>query len=316
MRPNGTNELRGLFAPDYPKTRGRIPGVRFPENSGHTIVAALKKTPDDQSTYEPFPDPARLADSTRGAAPSVGERRRTFLGRLGRAAGALWLGSQAGPLAAGAGSPRTYVVRRGDTLSEIAERYGTSVASLRNANRLSTDLIVPGQRLRLRGEPSYPLLASVRPEIAVSNLNPRRWQNIILHHSATAMGNAAIFDRYHRQQRHMENGLAYHFIIGNGTDSRDGEIEVGGRWERQIQGGHVRSLAYNENSIGICLVGDFEKTKPTSKQLAAALELVEFIKRSLLNGKPRLYLHRELKGEHTLCPGRNFPSSQFRSLRA
>ena len=114
----------------------------------------------------------------------------------------------------------------------------------------------------------------------------------------------------------MENGLAYHFIIGNGSDSRDGEIEVGGRWTRQLNGGHVHSFALNENSIGICLVGNFEKTRPTKKQIAAALELVGFVKRTLLAGKPDLLLHREIPGEHTLCPGHNFPDVKFRRLRA
>ncbi|MDP9068727.1 MAG: LysM peptidoglycan-binding domain-containing protein [Actinomycetota bacterium] len=46
----------------------------------------------------------------------------------------------------------TYTVRRGDTLSEIAARHGTSVARLARMNDLSdADLIVAGQRLRVPG---------------------------------------------------------------------------------------------------------------------------------------------------------------------
>ena len=37
-------------------------------------------------------------------------------------------------------------------------------------------------------------------------------------------------DRYHRDERHMEHGLAYHFVIGNGNGMGDGEIGVGQRW--------------------------------------------------------------------------------------
>jgi len=208
------------------------------------------------------------------------------------------------------------VVRPGDTLSEIAEKHSISVDRLRTLNGIESDVIVPGQRLRLGGEAEYPLLRPVRAEIARADLSRRRWRHIILHHSATAAGNARIFDRYHRERRRMEHGLAYHFIIGNGSDSGDGQIEVGGRWINQLQGGHVRNLACNEYSVGICLVGDFERTRPTPRQIAACLELVEYIKKTLLGGQPTVILHRELKGENTVCPGRFFPTLKFRSLRA
>lgn len=44
-----------------------------------------------------------------------------------------------------------YVVQRGDTLSRIAERTGTSIAALRSVNGLRNDLITVGQKLRLPG---------------------------------------------------------------------------------------------------------------------------------------------------------------------
>ncbi len=46
--------------------------------------------------------------------------------------------------------PREYVVRKGDTLSEIAVRFDVGVGLLRQLNRLSDSRIVPGQKLRLR----------------------------------------------------------------------------------------------------------------------------------------------------------------------
>jgi LysM repeat protein len=261
-------------------------------------------------------EPVRTHLSTANdAAPGCLCRRR-FVRRL-----AIWAsGGALTPfltrLAAHAADPDLHVVVSGDTLSEIAERYDVTVAQLRALNGIRSHIIRPGQRLRVRAGSEYPMLASVRSAISIGNLDRRRWKHIILHHSATAEGNAAIFDRYHRVQRHMVNGLAYHFIIGNGSDSPDGRIEIGDRWSRQIQGGHVRSLAYNDNSIGICMVGDFEKSRPTPKQLEAGLELVGFLKRTLLGDRPKVLLHRELRGEHTLCPGRHFPTTRFRRYRA
>ena len=40
-----------------------------------------------------------------------------------------------------------YVVRKGDTLSGIASRHGSSVAAIRRANGISGSLIHPGQKL-------------------------------------------------------------------------------------------------------------------------------------------------------------------------
>src|SRR5580693_1412415 len=68
----------------------------------------------------------------------------------------------------------------------------------------------------------------------------RDWQWIIIHHSATRMGSAEVFDAAHRS-RGMINGLAYHFVIDNGTEGKaDGFIETGPRWIKQMQGGHCR----------------------------------------------------------------------------
>ena len=45
----------------------------------------------------------------------------------------------------------TYVVRRGDSLSSIAARHGTSVAALRQHNQLSSHMLFPGQELQVPG---------------------------------------------------------------------------------------------------------------------------------------------------------------------
>ena len=54
---------------------------------------------------------------------------------------------------------KTHTVRRGETLSSIAERYGTDVASMKQANGLRSSGIDAGQRLRIptmeRGSNDY-----------------------------------------------------------------------------------------------------------------------------------------------------------------
>ncbi len=58
-------------------------------------------------------------------------------------------GAQGGSPGSSSISSDVYTVRRGDTLSGIAQRSGTSVANLRRMNNLSSDLIRPGQNLKL-----------------------------------------------------------------------------------------------------------------------------------------------------------------------
>jgi len=204
-------------------------------------------------------------------------------------------------------------VQGGETLSGIAQQYRVGVQAIREANQLSGDLIVPGQILSIPNgsfpeRPGRGTLAAVLASTARIRVDRSRWRFIVGHHSAVHRGNAQSYDNFHRR-RGMENGLAYHFVIGNGVDSGDGEIEVGDRWVRQIQGGHVRNHQVNLSGIGICLVGNFEETRPTRAQLQAFTELVHWLRYDLLGGVPRFTVHREVDRNHTVCPGRHFPTA-------
>lgn len=207
------------------------------------------------------------------------------------------------------GSDPIHIVQRGDTLSAIALKYGSSVRVIKRANGLSSDLIRVGQKLRVPSTASSTdLLGNVRRQTANINVRRDNWDTIIVHHSAIKYGNAAIYDKAHRK-RGMQNGLAYHFLIGNGIDSGDGEIEIGPRWTKQLLGGHVKSYRVNLTAIGICLIGNFEETYPTKRQLNAFTQLMDWLQGDVLRKKTKFAGHREIKGEQTICPGKNFPLS-------
>ncbi|MCC5806623.1 MAG: LysM peptidoglycan-binding domain-containing protein [Opitutales bacterium] len=207
-----------------------------------------------------------------------------------------------------------HTVQRGESLSVIARRYGVTVAEVRAANGIASDLIRPGQELRIPQKSVSPAERQFARGVVEAtrriSVDKSRWQTIVGHHSGIDRGNAASYDRFHRRERRMENGLAYHFVIGNGRDSGDGEIEIGDRWLRQIQGGHVRTHAVNMTSIGICVVGNFETRRPSVRQMAAFRELVDFLRNEVLAGQPvNFAVHREIDGNHTVCPGRFFPTA-------
>jgi len=160
------------------------------------------------------------------------------------------------------------------------------------------------------------LSASIRAQIDRAPVAPARWQYIVVHNSGTRQGNAAVFDYYHRHVRRMQNGLAYHFVIGNGTSTANGQIEVGDRWRRQINGGHVHSDYLNNIALGICLVGDFNRDQPTRAQLDSCEELIRYLRQRC--GKvgdhyPIVKPHREMNPPRwpTDCPGDVFPYSWF-----
>jgi hypothetical protein len=161
------------------------------------------------------------------------------------------------------------------------------------------------------------LTSSVIDAIRRAPVKRRRWQFIVVHNSGTRQGNARAFDYYHRNVRRMRNGLAYHFVIGNGTSSGNGQIEVGDRWRRQINGGHVHSDYLNNISLGICLVGDFNRDQPTRAQLESCEELIRYLRERCGKVGMRSIIvrpHREMNPPRwaTDCPGDDFPYSWFR----
>jgi len=141
----------------------------------------------------------------------------------------------------------------------------------------------------------------------------RPWRTVVIHHSATQTGNAERFDRYHREHKHMENGLAYHFVIGNGSLSGDGEIEVSKRWIKQLGGGHVDRETINELGIGIGLVGDFTKTTATPAQMDALLKLLSELQSEFNIPAERVFGHCEINRKPTICPGPNFSMDELRA---
>lgn len=140
----------------------------------------------------------------------------------------------------------------------------------------------------------------------------REWKHIVIHHSASATGSAASFDRAHRDKGW--DGLGYHFVIGNGSGSGDGQVEVGYRWAKQMQGAHAGNYEYNQHGIGICLVGDFEHAGPPSaRQMASLRTLVAFLQARANIPTNEIIGHGNVPGRNTECPGRYLSMPEFRA---
>ena len=151
--------------------------------------------------------------------------------------------------------------------------------------------------------------------VPLASAPKREWDWIVIHHSATADGGAARFDKAHKEKGWDE--LGYHFVIGNGTDTADGLVEVGGRWPLQKHGAHAKTPdnRYNDHGIGICLVGNFEETRPTAKQLASLNKLVAFLADRYRIKQADIIGHKNT-GKQTDCPGRNLDLPAVRAAVA
>lgn len=210
---------------------------------------------------------------------------------------------------------RTHKVRRGDTLSGIAAQHGVTVTALKVANKLRSDHIEIGQVLAIPGGGAAAPASVLSGVIAATSrlrIERGRWRYVVAHHSGIEAGNAKSYGAAHKR-RGMENGLAYDFVIGNGRDSGEGQIEIGPRWIKQLDGGHVRNAFFNAHGIGICLVGNFEKRRPSAKQMASFTALVDWLRdEAPLGARPKFTVHRWVDKNHTVCPGRFFPYAEMK----
>jgi LysM repeat protein len=207
----------------------------------------------------------------------------------------------------------SYVVKKGDSLGSIASRFGVKVSTLTLVNKITRpDLIRVGQKLivPLKGgnlKPAPSLLSSTVKR-SLDGIRPKsgKWKRIVIHHSATPTDDAMNMHRVHKA-RGMKNGLAYHFVISNGSrKASDGEIFMGGRWKDQLDGGHMKSLTYNRTSIGICLIGNFELRAPTTQQMNSLEGLCEYLMKRCSIRVDQVTTHKILHRNHTKCPGKYF----------
>ncbi len=91
----------------------------------------------------------------------------------------------------------------------------------------------------------------------------KKWQGIVIHCSDSEFGDNLMIDDWHKEKGW--SGIGYHFVITNGVKhklqhylrSLDGQIQSARSLDRV--GAHARG--YNQDYIGICLIGKKSFTK-------------------------------------------------------
>jgi hypothetical protein len=142
------------------------------------------------------------------------------------------------------------------------------------------------------------------------------WQFIVIHHSGSESGSVSAIHEEHRQRKDSSGnswlGIGYHFVIGNGHGMKDGAVEATFRWNDQLHGAHSGDGQFNARGIGICLIGNFEKTAPTDAQLQSIRKLVKALAIRHRIPRSRLMGHASVKA--TACPGKHFPLKELRTV--
>jgi LysM repeat protein len=219
-----------------------------------------------------------------------------------------------------------YIVRKGDSLGAIALRHRTTILKLTQLNnlkdanslRIGQKLKIPlagGTRLSKPREETL-LATNLLKQLKAIRTRHGRWTGIVIHHSAVTVGSAKGMDRYHREQRKMVNGLAYHFVIGNGKGMQDGELYIGNRWKKQLDGGHLKLEKWNKENIGICLIGNFQIHHPSQRQINSLEGLVRHLIKHCGIPASKVTTHRLKHKNHTVCPGKHFSLKSLNSRLA
>jgi len=131
---------------------------------------------------------------------------------------------------------------------------------------------------------------------------------IVVHHTRGDYDSIDKIKEFHTKVRGWKD-IGYHWVIGDGKGLIDGKLYKG-RSEKFI-GAHVKG--FNQNSIGIVLVGNFDKAPPSKKQIET---LIKFLKAKMKKYKissGNILGHNETKDATKTCPGRFIDMNWIRS---
>ncbi|OYT36447.1 N-acetylmuramoyl-L-alanine amidase [Candidatus Pacearchaeota archaeon ex4484_71] len=126
---------------------------------------------------------------------------------------------------------------------------------------------------------------------------------LAIHHSQRAEDSAKFI-----KERHLKRGwedIGYHHLI-----DKFGKVYLG-RSEK-YWGAHV--LGQNHHSIGICIMGNFDKEEPPKKQMYSLLKLIIEKMKEYNITVENVLGHREFPNVKKTCPGYYVNMDKIRKL--
>lgn len=123
---------------------------------------------------------------------------------------------------------------------------------------------------------------------------------LIIHHSASGLKTTLKqINDWHKAREFPKSFLGffcgYHYVIGDGWIKQTRKI-------KPVEiGSHCRDKGMNFHSIGICLVGNFVKDKPTVYQKRELGKLLVGLRAEFKLGEEAIKIHKDFS--QTECPG-------------
>lgn len=140
--------------------------------------------------------------------------------------------------------------------------------------------------------------------------NSLQWEKIVIHSLGEKEVSLSNLERHHKKILGFQEGVAWHFLIGDGSALENGEIYPTNRWEKQLLGKAFRQHS-EEGALHICLLGK-EDTPASKEQLKALDELLTM----LLNrhSSAEIYAHSALEPTPRPCPGEKISLLHWQQL--
>lgn len=140
-------------------------------------------------------------------------------------------------------------------------------------------------------------IKQVNLEFKRDHVKRAQTKRIAVHHSASAPS-TTIYDIQAWHHARDFYGIGYHYVIYANGDIYHGRPE----W---AIGAHA--IGGNNDSIGICLCGNFETGTPTPEQMTSLVLLI----RDIWKRYPGIAVVRHSDIQATACPGKNFPWAEL-----
>jgi len=134
-------------------------------------------------------------------------------------------------------------------------------------------------------------------------------KNIILHCSATEDSDTASWDdikRFHTEMRGWSD-IGYHY----GIERIDGAYTLLRGRTPFTMGAHCRAGGRNRDSLGLCVVGNFDYEAPGEELFAATVWVLTNLCFTFHIYPTQVYGHREFEDQKT-CPGREWDMGMTR----
>lgn len=146
---------------------------------------------------------------------------------------------------------------------------------------------------------------------ALAGESRRRWQGIVVHHTAAEFATLAGIDRYHRSHFGDPLGAEYHFVIGNGKKTELGRVEAA-RWRHQELAAHLFHPERAPDSLALCLIGNFHERPVPAEMMEGLAGLCRALMTPLRIDLEQVTSHRKVDVGLTACPGRHFDLDDLR----